>query len=101
MRWPDSLQNSLQYFPYAPSLGTTHTQLGWAHLFVSAMFTVTSRATLRPVNGNHKPRVPLDTAPERHDDQGDPAQAQARIKAMCERLLANPVIEPYTIEMSN
>jgi phosphoribosylformylglycinamidine synthase PurS subunit len=31
---------------------------------------------------------------------GDPKQAEAKIKAMCERLLANPVVENYTIEMS-
>jgi phosphoribosylformylglycinamidine synthase subunit PurS len=27
----------------------------------------------------------------------DRAQAEARVRAMCERLLANPVIETYTI----
>jgi phosphoribosylformylglycinamidine synthase len=31
---------------------------------------------------------------------GDPKQAEAHVKAMCERLLANPVVENYTIEMS-
>jgi phosphoribosylformylglycinamidine synthase len=30
-------------------------------------------------------------------DDTDPAQAEARVRAMCERLLANPVIETYTI----
>jgi phosphoribosylformylglycinamidine synthase subunit PurS len=32
---------------------------------------------------------------ELHDT--DRAQAEARVRAMCERLLANPVIETYTI----
>ena len=31
---------------------------------------------------------------------GDPKQAEARVKSMCERLLANPIVENYTIEMS-
>jgi phosphoribosylformylglycinamidine synthase len=30
-------------------------------------------------------------------DDTDPTQAEARVRAMCERLLANPVIETYTI----
>jgi phosphoribosylformylglycinamidine synthase len=30
-------------------------------------------------------------------DDTDRAQAEARVQAMCERLLANPVIETYTI----
>ena len=30
-------------------------------------------------------------------DDTDHAQAEARVQAMCERLLANPVIETYTI----
>ena len=30
-------------------------------------------------------------------DDGDPAEAEIRVRAMCERLLANPVIETYTI----
>jgi phosphoribosylformylglycinamidine synthase subunit PurS len=30
-------------------------------------------------------------------DDTDGAQAEARVRAMCERLLANPVIETYTI----
>jgi phosphoribosylformylglycinamidine synthase subunit PurS len=30
-------------------------------------------------------------------DDTDRAQAEARVRAMCERLLANPVIETYTI----
>ena len=30
-------------------------------------------------------------------DDADRAQAEARVRAMCERLLANPVIETYTI----
>ena len=30
-------------------------------------------------------------------DDADPAQAEAKVRAMCERLLANPVIETYTI----
>ena len=31
---------------------------------------------------------------------GDVKQAEARVKSMCERLLANPIVENYTIEMS-
>jgi phosphoribosylformylglycinamidine synthase PurS subunit len=31
---------------------------------------------------------------------GDPKQAEARVRSMCERLLANPIVENYTIEMS-
>jgi phosphoribosylformylglycinamidine synthase subunit PurS len=30
-------------------------------------------------------------------DSGDAASAEAQVKAMCERLLANPVIETYRI----
>jgi phosphoribosylformylglycinamidine synthase PurS subunit len=30
-------------------------------------------------------------------DHADRAQAEAKVRAMCERLLANPVIEIYTI----
>ena len=30
-------------------------------------------------------------------DDSDRAQAEARVRAMCDRLLANPVIETYTI----
>ena len=30
-------------------------------------------------------------------DDGDRAEAEARVRAMCERLLANPVIETYTV----
>ena len=30
----------------------------------------------------------------------DPAAAEAALAAMCERLLANPVIEDYTIEIA-
>ena len=30
----------------------------------------------------------------------DPAAAEAMLAAMCERLLANPVIEDYTIEIA-
>ena len=30
-------------------------------------------------------------------DDADRAQAEDRVRAMCERLLANPVIETYTI----
>ena len=29
----------------------------------------------------------------------DPAVAEARVREMCERLLANPVIEDYTVEV--
>ncbi len=32
---------------------------------------------------------------------GDAAQAEARVRAMCERLLANPVIEEYWIEVNH
>jgi phosphoribosylformylglycinamidine synthase PurS subunit len=32
-------------------------------------------------------------------DAGDPAAARARVEAMCEQLLANPVIESYGIEI--
>ena len=31
---------------------------------------------------------------------GDPKQAEARVRSMCEKLLANPIVENYTIEMS-
>ena len=30
----------------------------------------------------------------------DPAAAEAALAAMCERLLANPVVEDYTIEIA-
>jgi phosphoribosylformylglycinamidine synthase subunit PurS len=30
-------------------------------------------------------------------DENDRAEAEARVRAMCERLLANPVIETYTV----
>jgi phosphoribosylformylglycinamidine synthase PurS subunit len=30
-------------------------------------------------------------------DDNDRADAEARVRAMCERLLANPVIETYTV----
>ena len=30
-------------------------------------------------------------------DDGDRAEAEVRVRAMCERLLANPVIETYTV----
>ena len=30
-------------------------------------------------------------------DDADRAQAEAKVRAMCDRLLANPVIETYTI----
>ena len=30
-------------------------------------------------------------------DDGDRAEAEARVRAMCERLLANPVIETFTV----
>ena len=30
-------------------------------------------------------------------DEGDRAEAEAKVRAMCERLLANPVIETYTV----
>ena len=30
-------------------------------------------------------------------DDTDRAQAEAKVRAMCERLLANPVIETYTV----
>ena len=30
-------------------------------------------------------------------DDGDRAEAEVRVRAMCERLLANPVIETFTV----
>ena len=33
-------------------------------------------------------------------DGADPAQAEADVKAMCERLLANTVIESYRVELA-
>jgi phosphoribosylformylglycinamidine synthase subunit PurS len=30
-------------------------------------------------------------------DENDRAEAEVRVRAMCERLLANPVIETYTV----
>jgi phosphoribosylformylglycinamidine synthase len=33
-------------------------------------------------------------------DTGDRAQAEAELKAMCEKLLANTVIENYTVSIS-
>ena len=30
-------------------------------------------------------------------DENDRAEAEARVRAMCERLLANPVIETFTV----
>lgn len=32
-------------------------------------------------------------------DETDPAQVQARVAAMCDKLLANPVMEDYRIEV--
>ncbi len=32
-------------------------------------------------------------------DDSDPVAARARVEAMCRQLLANPVIETYTIEI--
>ena len=34
-------------------------------------------------------------------DQDDPAQAEAQLKAMCETLLANTVIEEYRYELDH
>ena len=34
-------------------------------------------------------------------DETDSATAQSKIKNMCEKLLANPVIENYTIELKS
>jgi phosphoribosylformylglycinamidine synthase len=31
--------------------------------------------------------------------EGDPTQARAQVEAMCRELLANPVIEDYTIDL--
>ncbi len=31
-------------------------------------------------------------------DEADPAAAEARVREMCQRLLANPVIESYRVE---
>ena len=33
-------------------------------------------------------------------DASDPASARAEVEAMCERLLANPLIESYEIEVA-
>jgi phosphoribosylformylglycinamidine synthase subunit PurS len=33
-------------------------------------------------------------------DSGDAASAEAQVKAMCERLLANPVIETYRVSVN-
>ncbi len=32
-------------------------------------------------------------------EESDPAKAEAEVKAMCDKLLANPVIEGYRVEM--
>ncbi len=32
-------------------------------------------------------------------DQTDPAKARAEVEAMCQKLLANPVIESYRVEL--
>lgn len=32
-------------------------------------------------------------------DESDPVRARARVEAMCENLLANPVLERYEIEL--
>jgi phosphoribosylformylglycinamidine synthase subunit PurS len=34
-------------------------------------------------------------------DATDPARAQTRLDEMCRKLLANPVIEDYTVELEN
>jgi phosphoribosylformylglycinamidine synthase subunit PurS len=34
-------------------------------------------------------------------DDRDPAAAEARVRAMCEQLLANPVIETYTVSIDD
>ena len=34
-------------------------------------------------------------------DDGDRAGAEARVRAMCEQLLANPVIETYTVSIDD
>jgi phosphoribosylformylglycinamidine synthase len=34
-------------------------------------------------------------------DDGDPAAAEARVRAMCEQLLANPVIETYSVSIDD
>ena len=61
VRWPDSLQYSLQYFPYGPPLGTVHWHAGWAHLLVSAMSASPLAPTLCPSARNHK-RIPRPSA---------------------------------------
>jgi phosphoribosylformylglycinamidine synthase subunit PurS len=33
-------------------------------------------------------------------DDDDPGAAEARVRAMCERLLANPVIETYSVTIN-
>lgn len=34
-------------------------------------------------------------------DEQDPAAARAKVEAMCEKLLTNPVIETYSIELAS
>ena len=34
-------------------------------------------------------------------DDSDRAEAEARVRAMCEQLLANPVIETYTVSIED
>ena len=34
-------------------------------------------------------------------DDADRAQAEAKVRAMCEQLLANPVIETYTVSIDH
>ena len=34
-------------------------------------------------------------------DDADRAEAEARVRAMCERLLANPVIETYSVTLED
>jgi phosphoribosylformylglycinamidine synthase PurS subunit len=34
-------------------------------------------------------------------DDRDPAAAEARVRAMCEQLLANPVIETYSVSIDD
>jgi phosphoribosylformylglycinamidine synthase PurS subunit len=38
---------------------------------------------------------------ELHLDDRDRADAEAKVRAMCERLLANPVIETYTVSIDD
>ena len=44
--------------------------------------------------------VRVGTTIEFDDEGSDPAQAEADVKSMCERLLANTVIQNYRVEVA-